>query len=740
MATIHHKALTCNATATLVVAGCLAVSTASAQQPLRPPQSPPGSVTLTLAEYDRLTDRAERPARRPDPPPIPAVIARAEAVVRITAGRARGTFTLEGEVFHTGVTRVPLLSNATIVDARIGALSLPLLREGEVSVALVEGPRPFTIAVDWGADVTSAPGRAWLAMPVPIAGSVRASFELPGTVADARVEPGAITRTSVSAGVTRVEATLVPGSQARLSWTSRQAEAPASRDVRTLADVKTIVSLRDAELRLTSLVEVTVLAGQPDRVELGVPTGFVVTGASGATLEGTDERPGVLVLRLSRPADRRHQFLISLERQTVATGSLELPLPAVSGAERETGEVAVEAEGTVELTVKETDVLRRMDVREASPPLMSLAGHAILAALRYHRRAPASAIVSLDVTRFADAAVIAAVADRAVATTLVTVDGRTLTEIALTMRNRAQPFLRVELPPGASMVSAEVAGETAKLAQGPDGTRVPLLRPGFRPNGPYTVSFVYVQSGQPFAKKGRAELVLPRMDIPVALVEWEMFVPDRYRVRRFEGNAMLEPAPVLIVNGETKNGRGSGLGVGQAGGAGGGEYRADPGQIVGRVVDANGAALPGATVAASYKGQLVNQAITNPAGWFILPNTRPGRITLTASLEGFKTARTAMSVEATHPRRVELRLDVGEIGETVSVAASTPDSDEFARKELRDASAQAAPSQNVFNLQRRVVGVLPVRIDVPRAGAAYRFVRPLVLDEATSVSFDYRTR
>jgi hypothetical protein len=290
------------------------------------------------------------------------------------------------------------------------------------------------------------------------------------------------------------------------------------------------------------------------------------------------------------------------------------------------------------------------------------------------------------------------------------------------------------------MVSAEVAGETAKLAQGPDGTRVPLLRPGFRPNGPYAVSFVYVQAGQPFAKKGRAELVLPKMDIPVALVEWEMFVPDRYRVRRFEGNAMLEPAPVLLVSGEIKNGRGSGVGAGEGGGTGGGEYRADPGQVVGRVVDATGAELPGATVTASFKGQLVDQAIANAAGWFVLPNVRPGRLTLTVTLEGFKTAQSVVSVDATRPRRVELRLDVGEITETVSVAASTPESDEFARKELRDTSAQAAPSQNVFNLQRRVVGVLPVRIDVPRAGAAYRFVRPLVLDETTNVSFDYRTR
>jgi Carboxypeptidase regulatory-like domain len=187
-------------------------------------------------------------------------------------------------------------------------------------------------------------------------------------------------------------------------------------------------------------------------------------------------------------------------------------------------------------------------------------------------------------------------------------------------------------------------------------------------------------------------------------------------------------------------GRGSGLGVGQGGGTGGGEYRADPGQVVGRVFDATGTELTGATVTASSKGQLVDRAITNAAGWFILPNVGPGRLTLTATLEGFKTAQAAVSADTTRPRRVDFRLEPGELHETVTVAADAVESEEFARKSLRDASAQASPSQNVFNLQRRVVGVLPVRVDVPRAGTAYRFVRPLVLDETTSVSFDYRTR
>jgi hypothetical protein len=46
----------------------------------------------------------------------------------------------------------------------------------------------------------------------------------------------------------------------------------------------------------------------------------------------------------------------------------------------------------------------------------------------------------------------------------------------------------------------------------------------------------------------------------------------------------------------------------------------------------------------------------------------------------------------------------------------------------------------VINLQRRVAGVLPVRMDVPRTGTSYRFVRPLVLEEETNVTFRYKTR
>jgi hypothetical protein len=54
--------------------------------------------------------------------------------------------------------------------------------------------------------------------------------------------------------------------------------------------------------------------------------------------------------------------------------------------------------------------------------------------------------------------------------------------------------------------------------------------------------------------------------------------------------------------------------------------------------------------------------------------------------------------------------------------------------------ADTTPSVNVQNLQRRAAGVLPVRMEVPRAGTSHRFLKPLVIDEATVVSFRYKRR
>jgi hypothetical protein len=710
-------------------------------------RGPAGTVTLSRTDYDRLLDLAGKRPLPVDGAPVPAALTRAEINARINAGVVRATMTVEGEVFQTGSVKVPLISNATLLDARTADRPLPLVAEGNAHIAVVTGPAAFSATLEWGSGITTSPGRGSFVLPVPPAGSATATFDVPGEQSDLRVSPGLVLRRTSAGGRTVIEAALDPGSPTTVYWSARETtQTNVPRDVRMLADVKTLITIGDADLRLLSLLDLTIVQGEPTQFEILLPSGYELAGVTGVSLDRTEQQGSRVTLIVSAPSRRRHQFLLNLERPLSGSFTLETGFPTVPAAQREIGEVAIEGVGTLEISSADVPGLRRMDVREVDPAITSVARQALLSAYRYQRTASGVPRLSTSVTRFPDASVLAAVADRAVATTLLTSQGRALTEISLLLRNRAQPFMRVVLPPGAAMLSADVAGASAKPAEGTDGMRIPLLRPGFRPDGPYRVSFVYVHAGPAFAKKGDMQMTLPRMDVPVSVVEWELFVPDQYRADRFRGTAIASDSVTLNTIAQNESiGFESPLAKPLA-----------TGQIAGRVLDQQGGALPGTTITVNANGRML-AGVADAEGRYVISGVPSGHVVVTGSLAGFKTGQQSLNYDE-RPRQVDFQLAIGGLEESVTVTAeaarvNTQTSTvaqnfslnaENARRTSgdRDSRAQQAaePSMNVQNLQRRAAGVLPVRIDVPRAGSSHRFMKPLVIDEETVVEFRYRRR
>jgi len=278
-----------------------------------------------------------------------------------------------------------------------------------------------------------------------------------------------------------------------------------------------------------------------------------------------------------------------------------------------------------------------------------------------------------------------------------------------------------------------VAGEAAKPVFGADGTRVPLLRPGFRPNGPYSVTFVYLHAGTPFAKKGEMQMTLPQMDMPVGIVEWEVFVPDTYSARAVDGNVIDREAIAHAIAGRSDNERAR-LSSDMAGGVG---IPLRPGQIRGRVIDSTGMPIPGVTIELNTSGGHQIET-TGVDGTYVLTVVPSGTVTVAAHLAGFKNETRTFTFDQ-RPRQLDFTLSVGAVAETVTVTAESP-------KVLKsmpradDKNKDAEPSQNVIDLQRRTAGVLPIRVDVPRAGTSHQFVKPLVVDQATTVTFRYKRR
>ncbi len=625
---------------------------AAADDVALPPVPASGNVTLPLDEYNRLVELANKPARKLDTPPVPYIMKRADLKFRVANESVQGTVQLQGEILHKGATKIPLTTGMAILDARQEGKGLPLELENGTHTAVLTGPADFAVTLDAGLPLSIEAGRASFNLPVPSAGSVRLALVVPGDHTNVRISPGLITSRSSEKGQTAIEATLAPGQVANIWWTTRETAAPAvPKEVRFLSDVKTLVSVSEADIRVAALADIIVVQGEPSQFEMEVPAGFEITGATGASVESSEVEFGVLTLKVASRAQRTHQFLISMEKSITATKA-DAPFLSFKNAQRETGEVLVEGAGTIELTAAESGGLKRMDFKEMNPYLRSLARFPMQAAFRYHKQPNEKPALAFEWTRFPDSSVLAAIAERAVVTTLVTTEGRSLTEIRLTIKNQAQPFLKVALPPGASILSAEVAGEKVKPVEGPDGNRVPLLRAGFRPVDSYTVSFVFMHSGAPFAKKGGSDLSLPKMDVPINLLQWEVFLPEQFKVKDFGGDViatnLLPPSPLYAA-------------------------------------------------AESYDGE-AGRAMIAPVG----------------QMETVQVM--AESIEIRNSRQIERE----------------------ARKNAE--KQQMAASSNVTNLQQRVSGILPVRVDVPRAGNSYNFVRPLVLDEETKVTFTYKSK
>lgn len=708
-----------------------------------PAPSSPSTVTLSLAEYNRLIELSTRKAKTPDEVPLPYVLSHAVFKLRVENQTLVGSVDIDGSLLQKGPVKTPLTTALTILEAKQLNSPLPLLQEGPYHSAILNGPGPFAVSLGVAAPLAIEAGRASFTLPVPLASSSTLSLELPGNHANVRIEPGLVTSRQTSNGNTVIEAALEPGKPARIWWTTREIAAPvAQREIRFLSDIKQVVSVGDSQLRLTALCDVNIIQGEATEFKMNLPAGFELTTASGNSLESSDVSGNILTLRVHDPARRNHQFLIAIERTNRET-KVEAPMLTFAGAQRETGELLVEGVGAMELEAKESGGLRRMDVREAGAITRSLSRYPLQAAFRYNRRGADDPKLQLEWRQFLDADVLSAVAERATVTTLTTIEGRSLTEISLRVRNHAKPFMKVDLPAGAQLLSAEVEGERVKPVVGPDGSRVPLLRAGLDSSRAYTVSFVYLSSGARFSKSGAYDMGLAKLDIPVNVLTWEISLPDRLVVRQFGGNALsADQVPEALTNAiieGTDTDSFSSVTLSEKD-----LETLQPGQIGGIIVDPAGAVIPDAnvTVTNTQTGASLNTK-SDASGRWMLAGVEPGAVSVSVSATGFNTTRTDLQLRASQPARMGTTLQAGSVTATVTVTDAASPINSRQLQSLMTLQPGIAPSntasQNVSNLQRRVAGILPVAIEVPRSGKSYRFVRPLVLDEETRVTFTYKS-
>ena len=94
-------------------------------------------------------------------------------------------------------------------------------------------------------------------------------------------------------------------------------------------------------------------------------------------------------------------------------------------------------------------------------------------------------------------------------------------------------------------------------------------------------------------------------------------------------------------------------------------------QILGVVEDSTGAVIPGVVVTATHMatGQ-TRSAVTGESGTYVFVLMAPGEYNLRAEIQGFKVdVRTGLILQLNQKARVDFRLQIGAVSETVEVSA-----------------------------------------------------------------------
>lgn len=304
--------------------------------------------------------------------------------------------------------------------------------------------------------------------------------------------------------------------------------APMERELaRFDAAIDTLLSLGEGVLRGLVTLELTVKAGSFADLSVELPDGINILSASAPSLREhrVIEAGGGRTLALSFTREMEGAVKVELVWERVlAQGDLELQVPLlhVAGAVIEQGRLAIEALSAVEVNELEARRVMRIDTQELPQKLVLRTTNPILLAYHYVHADPPAAL-RLSVKRHAAVAVQVATIDEAHHRTLFTKDGVALTRARYLVRNRGRQFLRVTLPPRATVWSAELGGQPVKPASDEAGD---ILVPLLNASEPFEVVLVYLVRDEPLGFSGVVEGALPIPDLVETESTWEVYLPD----------------------------------------------------------------------------------------------------------------------------------------------------------------------------------------------------------------------
>jgi len=352
------------------------------------------------------------------------------------------------------------------------------------------------------------------------------------------------------AGGTRGEIAFSP--RGRLAFTCRRPEVTTDRPPKFQFHGDVAWNLDAGTQQVAACLEVVILGGSTDRIELRLPADAERVTVTGSDVRETRPAPGAATVFLHGRITGKTVLNLAYERPRPKAAGIERFEEFSLGDARWTGGtfVVTNTLGESEVLPNVASGLREMALAEIPPSASSiLAGPPSIA---YEITAPHWS-ADVELLNLAEFSLTESIADLAHYELVVRPDGSMMGKVSYEVRNRHRQFLRLTLPKDARVILSSVNEEARHLIDVPGGgpeTRniafgdpsdvylLPLVRSQASVEGlvSFPVQVVFLaRVDTPAAPGGTARLPLPKIDIPIAYAWCETWVPETMDVLKWSG-------------------------------------------------------------------------------------------------------------------------------------------------------------------------------------------------------------
>ena len=542
----------------VLVCLCAAVD-ARAQAPVE------GWVVLPVDEYRALRARANPDAPAPLPPPVDATLTRVEYDLRADTDVVSGRALLTIDVLRDGWVKVPIPAGLRVRDARIDGQPVPLV-EGPPAHVLLSRSGRVVLSLDISLPLGAAGGAESVSLPPAPAALSRAILTVQRGGVELTVTGGFVHERAESATESKWTALGRANQGMTFSWKRKTDERRAELPLRYRARIASAVRLGEEVSTVSANVRVEVQQGVARAVTLTVPIGVVVNQVNGATIADWDIKGEMLRVRLLDPVATELSFVVQGESRLPADGEVAIPLLRAAAAERETGGVAVSVLGAGEIEKQQMRGFEPADVSELTDVTGGRESPSTVAFRMRPVAGTESRSLHVSIKRYTPQAVLIANVEEARYRALASEDGLFLVEAHYAIRNNQRSFLKVTLPPGATIWSAAVGGRAVRpgVAEG-RSVLLALEKGRAGEDAPtFVVRITYLQPVEAWADKARTHLELPALDLPISRTGVELYHSPRYRASLAPGSFREETDPGVFSEALRARGVGFGLAAGSA--------------------------------------------------------------------------------------------------------------------------------------------------------------------------------